>query len=140
MSFWQKIAGLGIKETLGGVGDLAKDIRQAITGDLSPEDKARLESRLIVLEGKSIEAAAKVDEIRGQIIIAEAQGESWLQRNWRPLLMLWFAGLVGAYWLGYTAPNLPETAVEKLLEIIQVGIGGYVLGRSAEKVTRAWKS
>ena len=73
------------------------------------------------------------------IILAEARGESWLQRNWRPLLMLWFAGLVGAHWLGFSAPNLPESVVIALLDIVQVGIGGYVLGRSAEKVVKVYK-
>jgi len=73
------------------------------------------------------------------IITAEAGGESWLQRNWRPLLMLWFAGLVGAHWLGFTPPNLPDAVVAQLLDIVQVGVGGYVLGRSAEKVVREYK-
>lgn len=81
------------------------------------------------------------NELQGaiQIITAEAQGESWLQRNWRPVLMLWFAGLVGAHWLGFTPPNLPESVVINLLDIVQVGVGGYVLGRSVEKTMKAYK-
>ena len=81
------------------------------------------------------------EELKGavKIITAEAQGDSWLQRNWRPLLMLWFAGLVGAHWLGFTPSNLPEPTVLKLLSIVQVGVGGYVMGRSAEKVVKEWK-
>ena len=73
------------------------------------------------------------------IIIAEASGESWLQRNWRPMLMLWFAGLVGAHWLGFTPAGLGEETVIKLLDIVQIGIGGYVLGRSGEKMMKAYK-
>jgi hypothetical protein len=85
---------------------------------------------------------ANLSELEGavKIITAEAQGESWLQRNWRPVLMLWFAGLVGAHWLGFTPPNLPESVVNSLLGIVQVGVGGYVLGRSGEKMVKAWKS
>jgi hypothetical protein len=83
-------------------------------------------------DNEELQAATKV-------ILAEAQGESWLQRNWRPLLMLWFAGLVGAHWLGFTPPNLPESVVNSLLDIVQVGIGGYVLGRSGEKIVKAYK-
>ena len=80
-------------------------------------------------------------ELKGavQIITAEATGESWLQRNWRPLLMLWFAGLVGAHWLGFTPPNLPQDVVINLLFFVQVGVGGYVLGRSGEKMVKAYK-
>jgi len=73
------------------------------------------------------------------IIIAEASGESWLQRNWRPMLMLWFAGLVGAHWLGFTPSGLGEETVIKLLDIVQIGIGGYVLGRSGEKMMKAYR-
>jgi len=73
------------------------------------------------------------------IILAEAKGESWLQRNWRPLLMLWFAGLVGAHWLGFTPDNLSQDTINHLLTIVQVGIGGYVIGRSGEKIVREWK-
>ena len=81
------------------------------------------------------------EELRAatSIILAEATGDSWLQRNWRPLLMLWFAGLVGAHWLGFTPPNLPEPVVINLLDIVQVGVGGYVLGRSGEKMVKAYK-
>lgn len=74
-----------------------------------------------------------------KVILAEAGGESWLQRNWRPMLMLWFAGLVGAHWLGFTPENLSEDTVQSLLSIVRVGIGGYVLGRSGEKMMKAYK-
>lgn len=73
------------------------------------------------------------------VIVAEAQGESWLQRNWRPITMLTFAGLIVARWLGYTAEGITPATEAQLLEIVNVGIGGYVLGRSAEKVAKAWK-
>lgn len=80
-------------------------------------------------------------ELKGaiDIILAEAQGESWLQRNWRPMLMLWFAGLVGAHWLGFTPENLSEPVIIKLLAIVQVGIGGYIVGRSGEKIMKEFK-
>ena len=75
-------------------------------------------------------------EVRGQAVQAEATGESWLQRNWRPLTMIWFSFLVGAYWFGYTPENLSEEAVLSLLGLIKLGLGGYVIGRSAEKITK----
>jgi hypothetical protein len=75
-------------------------------------------------------------EVRGQVVQAEATGESWLQRNWRPLTMVWFSFLVGAYWFGYTPENLSEEAVLSLFGLIKLGLGGYVIGRSAEKITK----
>jgi len=75
-------------------------------------------------------------EVRGQAIQAEATGESWLQRNWRPLTMVWFSALIGGYWFGYTPENLSEEAILSLFGLIKLGLGGYVLGRSAEKITK----
>ena len=48
-------------------------------------------------------------EVRGQAIQAEATGESWLQRNWRPLTMVWFSALIGGYLFGYTPEDRKST-------------------------------
>ena len=56
------------------------------------------------------------------------------------MLMLIFAGLMVAHWFGYTAPNIPESVQNSLLDIIMIGVGGYTVGRSAEKVAEKWKS
>ena len=58
----------------------------------------------------------------------------FLQRNWRPVMMLTFAGLMVAHWFGFTAPNIPESVQNSLLNIILVGIGVYTVGRSEAKV------
>ena len=68
------------------------------------------------------------------MIRTEAQGESWLQRNWRPLTMMVFVGLIVGKWLGYTAPGVSEDLELRLLGLIEIGLGGYVIGRSVEKV------
>jgi len=48
--------------------------------------------------------------------------------------MLVFVGLIVARWLGWSAPNLGEAEVLKLWDIVEIGLGGYVIGRSAEKI------
>lgn len=53
--------------------------------------------------------------------------------------MLWFAGLVGAHWLGFTPENLSQVTVDNLLSIVQVGVGGYIIGRSGEKIMKEYK-
>ncbi|WP_413662500.1 3TM-type holin [Microbulbifer sp. CNSA002] len=94
--------------------------------------KAQVDSQLISMDLEELKAATKV-------ITAEASGESWLQRNWRPVTMLTFVGLIVFHWLGWTAPNLSEDQTLALLEIVKIGLGGYVVGRSAEKAMKAWK-
>lgn len=83
----------------------------------------------------------ELDELTQQagVIKAEAQGEGWLQRSWRPIVMLVFTALVVCRWMGWAAPDLNADVELKLLNIIQLGIGGYIASRGIEKVANTWK-
>lgn len=70
-------------------------------------------------------------ESQSSIIVAEAKGQSWLQRSWRPITMLVFLGLVVADSFGWLANPLASEA----WTLLQIGLGGYVAGRSLEKIT-----
>lgn len=91
--------------------------------------KLAIQQEILIHRSNEFKAAA-------EIIVAEAKGESWLQRNWRPLLMIWFAILIGAHWMGFTAPNISDDVLNHLLDIVKIGIGGYVIGRSTEKIVK----
>ena len=114
-------------------GLIGKAIDKAVP-DKDEAERLKAEITLQAMSHAETELKSATD-----IILAEAKGASWLQRNWRPVLMLWFAGLVGAHWLGFTPPNLPVEVVNNLLDIVLVGVGGYVLGRSGEKMVKAYK-
>ena len=45
-----------------------------------------------------------------------------------------FVALITARWFGFAAPNLQEAEYLKLWDIVQLGLGGYVIGRSVEKI------
>lgn len=114
------------------VGSLFKTIDKVIDNKADGDKiKAKIQEQLLAGELKELEGAAKIIE-------TEAKG-GFLQRNWRPLMMLTFAGLMVAHWFGFTAPNIPESVQNSLLNIIMIGIGGYTVGRSAEKVADKWK-
>ena len=74
---------------------------------------------------------------RAEIVKTEAASEHWLAANWRPLMMLTFGALIVARWFGWAAPNLTEAEYIKLWSIVEFGLGGYVIGRSAEKIVPA---
>ncbi|WP_067582378.1 3TM-type holin [Endozoicomonas ascidiicola] len=95
--------------------------------DKAAEDKNQLVE--LAVNGELDELAQ-----RAGIINTEAKGESWLQRNWRPIVMLVFTGLIVARWLGWSAPDLSEAVELKLFSIVQIGIGGYIASRGIEKV------
>jgi hypothetical protein len=71
---------------------------------------------------------------QAQIVQAEAASSNWLASSWRPITMLTFVALIVARWFGWAAPNLAEAEYLKLWDIVQLGLGGYVIGRSVEKV------
>lgn len=71
---------------------------------------------------------------QADIVKTEAASTHWLAANWRPLLMLVFGGLIVARWFGLAAPNLSEAEYLKLWSIVEFGLGGYVVGRSVEKI------
>lgn len=100
------------------------------------EDRAEAEKIKLALQQEILVHRANEFKAAADIIVAEAKGESWLQRSWRPMLMLWFASLIGAHWLGFTAPNISDEILNGLLDIVKIGIGGYVIGRSTEKVVK----
>lgn len=100
--------------------------------DQAEKLKSALTAQLLQLNQEELKAASS-------IILAEVQGGSWLQRNWRPGLMVWFAILVGVYWFGWTPPNLAESTINQLFNLVQIGVGGYIVGRSGEKIIETWK-
>ena len=82
----------------------------------------------------------------GSIIKAEANSQSWLARNWRPGLMTLFGLIVANNYIifPYLQNFMPDHAVllpipTDLWQLLKLGIGGYVVGRSGEKIVKVMK-
>lgn len=105
------------------------DVIKRVFPDPEQAQKMQTEITMAILAN-----SAEIEKVAGEIIKTEAASEHWLAANWRPLLMLTFGGLIVARWFGFAAPNLSEAEYIKLWDIVELGIGGYVIGRSAEKV------
>ena len=75
------------------------------------------------------------------VIVAEAQSEHWVVSAWRPVTMLVFVAIVANNYLLYPYISLFWQAAPllelppDLWDLIKIGLGGYVVGRSAEKVS-----
>jgi len=104
--------------------------------------------RFVPDKTQAAQAKAALDQLREtqgaqeflagmEVVKAEAQGESWLQRNWRPLSALTFVSLVVARWAGWTAPNIAEAEYLELWAVVKICLGGYTIGRTAEKIAPA---
>lgn len=93
---------------------------------------------------KSLEVDGKKIAAQQQILKAELEGNT-LQRNWRPIAMFVFMALlvyqvvvVSALNAIFGADTVPQDAqlVYKIIDVILYGMGGYILGRSGEKIAR----
>jgi len=94
------------------------------------KDAARLKLLELTQSGELTKFTAAAGIVR-----AEAESDHWLTANWRPIVMLTFAALIVARWFGWAAPNLAEAEYIKLWDIVQLGLGGYVIGKSAETIS-----
>lgn len=113
MSFISDIVAGGGEGLLKGIGEVAKDIRAAITGKeiLDPNKQAEIEAKLLEMQNKAQEWNYLL--IKGQIDInlEEAKSNNIWKSGWRP-----GAGWVcifGLFW-GTTGTNVFEWVVRLL--------------------------
>jgi len=104
--------------------------------------------RFVPDKTQAAQAKAAIDQMRQQqdaqeflaaadIVKTEAASSSWLTSNWRPVVMLTFVALIVARVLGWSSTNLSEAEYLKLWGLVELGLTGYVYGRSAEKIAPA---
>lgn len=71
------------------------------------------------------------------VVEAEAKSEGWLTRSWRPITMLIFVALIVARMFGWTTNTVGEAEYLSLWEMVKIGLGGYVVGRSGLQIAQA---
>ena len=111
----------------------------------SAEEKLELKAKLLGIQAsvisKSIELEKASLDAKASIIMQEAKSDSWLTRSWRPIVMLTLVGSVMAYWFGLTPTDpatglstIPLDVVNRMYSLVQIGVGGYIGSRGAEKI------
>jgi Holin of 3TMs, for gene-transfer release len=109
------------------------DIGGKLIDKLFPDPAQKAAAQIKLLELQQAGELTVLTE-QSSIIKAEASSESWLARSWRPIVMLTFTALIVARWFGLAAPDLSQAEYLELWSIVKLGLGGYVIGRSSEKV------
>lgn len=116
------------------IGEIGKVIDNLFTSD---EERIKAKNEVFkVLKEQQLE----LQRLQTEIIVAEANG-NWLQRSWRPILMLMFGFIV--IYVKFIAPlfSLPIPPLEnEFWNLLQIGIGGYVIGRTGEKMIKEYAS
>lgn len=134
MSFLSAIPIIG-KVVEGGldiIDDLVEDKDKA--NELKAEIKKQIEKQAHKERNALIKEQSK-------IVGLEVQGESWLQRNWRPLLMIIVISIIANNYIivPYLSAIFPDYVhvlklPNGLWALLNVGVGGYVAGRTGEKI------
>lgn len=100
----------------------------------SSEEKLLLKNQFAEIENSVLVNVLSFEKqlisLKSSLISSEASGDSWLQRNWRPITMLSFLCLVIFDSFGLLSFRLSSDA----WTLLKIGLGGYVVGRSAEKI------
>ena len=115
-------------------GTVVKDLMSGLDKLFTSKEEKILAENAIkqILVQKQLE----LQKMQTEIIVSESNG-NWLQRSWRPILMLAFGFIV--IYVKFLAPlfdfRIPELENE-FWNLLQLGIGGYVVGRSAEKISK----
>jgi len=114
------------------IGKVSDVIDQAVEDkDLANRLKSQIQLTILTKEYDNI---AKELEAKRDIIVAEATGHSWLQRNWRPITMLVFVYIIAHNFIIAPLFNLKYLPIPPdMWELLKLGMGGYIIGRTVEK-------
>ena len=130
-------------QLLGAIGPIAKLIAKTVDKavpdkDLKEKLKHEINTQLLTSGTDEMKAASK-------IILAEAQSGSWLTSSWRPALM-WiciiviFNNFILMPFINIIfGTSLILDIPDPMWNLLTIGVGGYIAGRSGEKIAQKWK-
>jgi len=126
--------------SLKDIGTIFKDIREAITGEAIKDPNKEAE---ILMKLK--EAELLTQQLQAKVIETEAKSEHFLTSTWRPITMLVFVFIIANNYIIYPYLSLffSKAPILKIppdmWELLKIGLGGYVVGRSVEKALKFYK-
>jgi hypothetical protein len=147
MAFWESLAEGSLKGLVGGVGELFKDVRTAITGKepLTSEQQIELIRQMNALETMAASLESKAADGQIELNKIDAESGSLFKGGWRPALgwccvlgliytflvrpLLPWSVQVGALIVGKTVilPAMPPLDTKELMALVLalLGFGGF---------------
>ena len=128
---------IGVIDLIAGIFKPAAEL----IDELHTSDHERLEAKAQLLDVQAaamqrvFDYEAEMLQAKSKIVHAEASSKHWLTANWRPITMLTFLVLVVGDSLGF----LPNELNREAWVLLEIGLGGYVIGRSGEKIAKTLK-
>lgn len=137
MDIVNKLIGGGFEGIANGIDKVVENF----TGDEAEREKLRSELKQLVVKNKH-----ETEQAAAKVVQAEAKSDHWLTASWRPITMLTFVVIIANNYI--VAPYMDAMfgmgirldIPPDMWELLKIGLGGYVLGRSAEKGIGKWKN
>tara|TARA_R110000824_G_scaffold182458_1_gene363300 strand:+ start:250 stop:648 length:399 start_codon:yes stop_codon:yes gene_type:complete len=125
-----------------GWGDAVKGVTDLVGQFVEDKDKANeletaIKNKLIGLEQEVVKA-------QRDVIVAEANSQSFIARNWRPIMMLTFVFIIANNYILFPyvqlfgGTSLELEIPDAMWSLLKIGVGGYVCGRSGEKMVESY--
>jgi len=125
---------IGITDLIAGIFKPAAELIDEI--HTSEEERLKARGHLLDVQAAAMQKVfdyeTSVIESQSKIIHAEASSKHWLTANWRPITMLTFLVLAVGDSMGWLSTPLRDEA----WTLLTLGIGGYIAGRSGEKIAK----
>jgi len=135
------LSGIGGK-ILGTAANTACEVIDQLVEDKDLAQRLKFEASARMMEIDVAKFTAQI-ESQKDVLIAEITGESWLQRNWRPLVMMLFASIIANNYIIFPYLSLFDTTKDAVTQLdlpdvmwecLKLGLSGYIVGRSLEKI------
>lgn len=133
-----------IKLLTGGLVDSLTGLAKAYINKEITEAELQAGVRKHVLD-----TYTKIVEQQASVVIAEARGEDWLQRNWRPVaglslvfVILFYVLLlpVAVDWFGLPPVRTGDVLLLRVTDIAVIAMAGYVGGEGIKFLAgKVWK-
>ena len=107
-----------------------------------PEEASKREAELSIM---LINQELEVFKTQAHVISTESRSEHFLVSAWRPITMLVFVFIIAnnyilAPYIGlFFGVDVSLELPPDMWDLLKIGLGGYVVGRSSEKAVKAWK-
>lgn len=128
---------IGVTDLIAGIFKPAADLIDDI--HTSEEERLQAKSHMLDVQAAAMQKVFDYEtsliEAQSKVVHAEASSSHWLAANWRPITMLTFLTLAVGDSMGWLSAPLRDEA----WTLLEIGLGGYILGRSGEKIAKTMK-
>ena len=128
---------LSITDLIAGIFKPAAELIDEL--HTSEDERLQAKTHLLDVQAAAMQRVFDYEsqalQAKASIVQAEAQSEHWITATWRPITMLTLLTLAVGDSMGW----LPNPLRDEAWTLLQIGLGGYVVARSGEKIVNTVK-